>query len=286
MSGECIAQASSPLPHGNPASGRETISLSVSSISPEEGEPVLVEVAVSPPVDNLTIAWKGRTYPMKKTGDGRFLALVGVDLMDPPGAVPLAIGMEGTGPGMRLTLDLPVREKQFPVQEISLPAEMAVFDNATLARIRAEAGILEQRLSAVSAPSWDLPFLPPVEEYRPTGFGARRVINGEPRSPHTGADIRLPAGTPVRSIAAGVTAFSGEQFFGGRSVVLDHGGGLFSIYYHLQETAVKEGQRVERGETIGAVGSSGRATGPHLHFGVRAAGGRIDPSLLFGPAFR
>jgi murein DD-endopeptidase MepM/ murein hydrolase activator NlpD len=75
--------------------------------------------------------------------------------------------------------------------------------------------------------------------------------------------------------------FAGEQFFGGNSVVLDHGGGLFSIYYHLQDIAVSEGRKVARGERIGAVGASGRATGPHLHFGVRAAGGRIDPSLLF-----
>lgn len=273
LSGECLAQA-------------ETISISVSSISPEEGDPVLVEVAVSSNVDNLSIVWKGRTFPMKPAGAGRFLSLIGVDLTDPPGKVPLSICTEGNDPGLRLSLDLDVREKPFPLQEISLPPKMAEFDNVTLARIQAEAGILEERFSVITPPAWDLPFLPPVEEYRPTGFGARRVINREPRSPHAGVDIRLPAGTPVRSIAAGVVAFSGEQFFGGRSLVLDHGGGLFSIYYHLQEAAVAEGQRVEKGETIGAVGSSGRATGPHLHFGVRAAGGRIDPSLLFVPAFR
>ncbi|MGE5753361.1 MAG: M23 family metallopeptidase [Deltaproteobacteria bacterium] len=245
-----------------------------------------MEAVVSSNVDNLFVVWKGRTLPMKRTGPGRFLSLIGVDLMDPPGKVPLSIRTEGRDPGMQFSLDLDVREKPFPLQEISLPPQMAEFDNVTLARIRSEAGILNERLSVISAPAWDLPFLTPVEEYRPTGFGARRVINGEPRSPHTGVDLRLPAGTPVRSIAAGTVAFSGEQFFGGRSLVLDHGGGLFSIYYHLQETAVAEGQRVEKGETIGAVGSSGRATGPHLHFGVRAAGGRIDPSLLFGSAFR
>jgi murein DD-endopeptidase MepM/ murein hydrolase activator NlpD len=99
-------------------------------------------------------------------------------------------------------------------------------------------------------------------------------------------DIFLPEGTPVRAVSAGTVVLSGEQFFGGRSVVLDHGGGLFSIYYHLREAVVSEGQRVAKGDRIGAVGSTGRATGPHLHFGVRAAGGRVDPSLLFGQAFR
>jgi len=78
-----------------------------------------------------------------------------------------------------------------------------------------------------------------------------------------------------------VVAFAGEQFFGGRSVVIDHGGGVFSLYYHLKENPVAEGQRVSRGERIGAVGATGRATGPHLHFGVRVPGGRVDPSLLF-----
>jgi murein DD-endopeptidase MepM/ murein hydrolase activator NlpD len=78
----------------------------------------------------------------------------------------------------------------------------------------------------------------------------------------------------------------GDQFFGGRSVVLDHGGGVFSLYYHLRDSAVSEGQRVSKGERIGSVGATGRATGPHLHFGVRAAGGRVDPTLLFGPSFR
>jgi murein DD-endopeptidase MepM/ murein hydrolase activator NlpD len=84
----------------------------------------------------------------------------------------------------------------------------------------------------------------------------------------------------VRAIADGVTALAQEQFLGGRTVVLDHGGGVFSLYMHLQSYRVEEGRRVSRGETIGAVGSTGRSTGPHLHFGVRVTGGRVDPSLL------
>jgi hypothetical protein len=264
----------------------ETISVSVSNSSPEQGEPVLVEVAVAPPPDNVALVWKGRTFPLKKARAGRFLALIGIDLMEPPGNAALSISADRSGAAARLELELAVRGKAFPVQELSLPKKMAEFDAATLKRIRAEAESLEVLFAAVSADAWDLPFLPPVEDYRPEGFGSRRVINREPRSPHAGVDIRLPEGTPVRAMAAGSVAFSGERFFGGRSVVLDHGGGLFSIYYHLREAAVEEGRRVEKGELIGAVGSSGRATGPHLHFSVRAAGGRIDPSLLFGPAFR
>jgi murein DD-endopeptidase MepM/ murein hydrolase activator NlpD len=159
---------------------------------------------------------------------------------------------------------------------------MTHFDPPTLRRIREEAKALEERFARVTRPVlWQVPFLPPVEEYRPENFGSRRVINGEPRMPHAGVDLRLPEGTPVRAIADGVVAFAGEQFFGGRSVVIDHGGGVFSLYYHMKENLVAEGRRVSRGERIGAVGATGRATGPHLHFGVRVPGGRVDPSLLF-----
>ena len=135
--------------------------------------------------------------------------------------------------------------------------------------------------SRVTPPRWRTPFLPPVEEYLPANFGARRVINGEPRMPHSGVDLRLPEGTPVRAVADGRVAFAGEQFFGGRSVVVDHGGGVFSVYYHLREFSVAEGGTVSRGDRVGSVGATGRATGPHLHFGVRVPGGRVDPTRLF-----
>jgi murein DD-endopeptidase MepM/ murein hydrolase activator NlpD len=158
---------------------------------------------------------------------------------------------------------------------------MAEFDNATLVRIGAEAAELSLRFSRVTPPRWRIPFLPPVEEYRPENFGTRRVINGDPRMPHSAVDIRLPEGTPVRAIADGRVAFAGEQFFGGRSVVIDHGGGVFSVYYHLKEFSVAEDQEVSRGDRVGSVGATGRATGPHLHFGVRVPGGRVDPTRLF-----
>jgi murein DD-endopeptidase MepM/ murein hydrolase activator NlpD len=157
---------------------------------------------------------------------------------------------------------------------------MAEFDDATLRRIEMEAGELSRRFSRVTPPRWRTPFLPPVKKYRPVNFGARRVINGDPRMPHSAVDIHLPEGTPVRAIADGKVAFAGEQFFGGRSVVIDHGGGVFSIYYHLKEYSLAEGQEISRGDRVGSVGATGRATGPHLHFGVRVPGGRVDPTRL------
>ena len=258
------------------------LSLSVSSRNPTQGEPVIVDVVAPFPLDNGFVLWKNGVWPLWETSPGRYVGIVGVDLLHSPG--PSTLAVEGWRRGDRLSAeaDLVVLKRAFPVQEMTLPKGMTEFDEVTLKRIREEARSLEDRLARVTTPVlWRIPFLPPVEAFRPENFGSRRVINGEERSPHAAVDIRLPEGTPVRSIADGTVAFAGEQFFGGRSVVVDHGGGVFSVYYHLKGYVVTGGQRVARGETIGAVGSTGRATGPHLHFGVRLPGGRIDPSLLF-----
>ena len=258
------------------------LSISVSAGTPAQGDPLIVDVAATGPVDNLVLLWKGTAWPLREVAAGRYEGLVGVDLLAP--AIPETLVAEGWSGGKRIRADavLAVVARRFPVQEISLPKRMADFDAPTLKRIREEARAMEERFARVTMPVlWRMPFLPPVEEFRPENFGSRRVINGEERSPHAAVDVRLPEGTPVRSIAGGTVVFAGEQFFGGRSVVINHGGGVFSTYYHLREIAVPESRPVRRGETIGAVGATGRATGPHLHFGVRVPGGRVDPSLLF-----
>jgi len=245
-----------------------------------KGDPVIVEVVANGVVDNLVLRWKGAAWPMRETAPGRYEGVIGVDLDDPEG--PAAVAAEGFLDGARFLTEaeLTISPREFAVQEMTLPKGMAEFDNATLRRIEGEAAELSRRFSRVTSPRWRIPFLPPVEEYRPVNFGARRVINGDPRMPHSAVDIRLPGGTPVRAIADGLVAFAGEQFFGGRSVVIDHGGGVFSIYYHLKEYSVAEGQEISRGERFGSVGATGRATGPHLHFGVRVPGGRVDPTRL------
>jgi murein DD-endopeptidase MepM/ murein hydrolase activator NlpD len=258
-----------------------TLSIAVSTGTPALGDPMVVEVAANGAVDNLVLLWKGTAWPMREIAPGRYEGLIGVDLDDPPG--PRAVAAEGflDGARVRAEAEVTISPRKFAVQELTLPEGMAEFDNATLVRIGAEAAELSGRFSRVTPPRWRIPFLPPVEEYRPANFGSRRVINGHPRMPHSAVDITLPAGTPVRAIADGRVALAGEQFFGGRSVVIDHGGGVFSVYYHLKEFRVVEGQEISRGDRVGSVGSTGRATGPHLHFGVRVPGGRVDPTRLF-----
>ena len=262
------------------AAPRGTLSIAVSTSTPALGDPVVVEAAANGAVDNLVLWWKGAAWPMREIAPGRYEGLIGVDIDDREG--PAVVAAEGALDGARFRAEatLTISPRKFAVQELTLPKGMAEFDNATLLRIKAEAAELSRRFSRVTPPRWRTPFLPPVEEYRPANFGARRVINGDPRLPHSAVDIHLPGGTPVRAIADGQVAFAGEQFFGGRSVVIDHGGGVFSVYYHLREFSVAEGKEISRGERVGSVGATGRATGPHLHFGVRVPGGRVDPTRL------
>jgi murein DD-endopeptidase MepM/ murein hydrolase activator NlpD len=263
-----------------PAASAGALSIAVSTRTPVLGDPVLVEVAANGAVDNLVLRWKGAAWPMREIAPRRYDGLIGVDLDDPVGRA--VVGVEGflDGAPVRAEAEVTILSREFAVQELTLPKVMAEFDNATLLRIEAEAAALSLVLSRVTPSRWRTPFHPPVDGYRPANFGARRVINGDPRMPHSAVDIRLPAGTPVRAIADGRVAFAGEQFFGGRSVVIDHGGGVFSVYYHLKEFSVSEGEGISRGDRVGSVGATGRATGPHLHFGVRVTGGRVDPTRL------
>lgn len=126
-----------------------------------------------------------------------------------------------------------------------------------------------------------LPLAPPLQPMPPgRNFGTRRVFNDVPRSPHSGIDFAAQPGTAVHATADGLVVLAAEHFYAGNSVFVDHGDGLVSMYFHLAHITVKEGQEVARGDVIGAVGATGRVTGPHLHFGLRWRGSRIDPSAL------
>lgn len=169
----------------------------------------------------------------------------------------------------------------YPVQRLSVAEEMVHLSEDDLARVDREAERV-RRLWQLDGPArFDLPLEPPLEGGRHGGnFGARRILNDEPRSPHSGIDYAAPAGTPVRATATGTVVLAEDHFFAGSSVFIDHGGGLVSMYFHLASITVEPGREVARGEVIGTVGATGRATGPHLHFGLRWHGARVDPNLL------
>jgi len=204
-----------------------------------------------------------------------------IDLLHEPGAVEL-VRWRG---GRRETATVHVGEYPYEVQHIELQDDSTVHLSAEdLARARREGRAVGALWSRRGPRLFELPLVAPLDPLPESGrFGARRYFNGEPRSPHTGADYKASAGEPVRAAADGVVALADNHFFAGNSVFLDHGDGLITMYFHLSEIDVEEGSRVERGQVIGTVGATGRATGPHLHFGVRWRGERVDPEMLLRP---
>lgn len=245
------------------------------------GSPFVLVVEPSAVRIPKTVGWNGKAYPLIAAMDNGASLLLGVDLEEKGTSLPLTVLFDEGGLPLALEIVVAVSPRSFPTQKLSLPEKMASFDDETLVRIRREADELKDIFSRPpEPPRYRLPFVPPVAGFVSKNFGSRRIINGEPRAPHTGVDVTLPEGTPVVSVTDGVVVSSGEQFFGGQSVVVDHGGGLFSIYMHLSSRSVAVGDTVAQGQKIGTVGSTGRATGPHLHFSVRIVGSRVDPGEL------
>jgi murein DD-endopeptidase MepM/ murein hydrolase activator NlpD len=185
---------------------------------------------------------------------------------------------------VRDSLVVRVGPYDYPVQKLTLPKGQVDLSAADLARVERESREVAALWGRRGERRFTLPLAPPLEPLPPGGrFGSRRVINGQPRSPHGGADYTVAAGTNVRAAADGTVALVADHFFSGRSVFVDHGDGLVTMYFHLSRVDVHAGQEVRRAETLGAVGTTGRSTGPHLHFGVRWRGARVDPRQLLDP---
>ena len=174
-----------------------------------------------------------------------------------------------------------VVKKDRGVRRLTLPKKMVDLDAQTLERVREESKVMKEALDApVSIPMWNGPFLKPVEGEVVGPFGRRSIINDQPRAPHSGVDLKAPQGTPVKAMNRGRVILTADHFFSGKSVVIDHGGGILSMYFHLHEIMVKINDETTKGQTIGLVGATGRATGAHLHLGVRVNGARVDPLSL------
>lgn len=154
-------------------------------------------------------------------------------------------------------------------------------DPEQLERIARERKIIDAAIGNYRRADLDgIALRPPFDGPRSSSFGLRRFFNDQPRSPHKGMDIAADEGTAITAPKAGVVSATGEYFFNGNTVIVDHGQGLISLYCHLSEIAVDEGEEVHTGDLLGAVGSTGRVTGPHLHFGVYLNGTAIDPAIL------
>ncbi|MBT8087369.1 MAG: peptidoglycan DD-metalloendopeptidase family protein, partial [Gammaproteobacteria bacterium] len=201
-------------------------------------------------------------------------AVVGIPLDTEPGSASIRVGEQD--------VSFDVMPHAYREQRLTVKNKSHVTpDPKQLERIGRERKIIDAALgNHRSVDSDGVSLVAPVEGRRSSSFGLRRFFNEQPRSPHKGMDIAASKGTPIAAPRDGVVTATGDYFFNGNTVIIDHGQGFVTMYCHLSEIAVDEGEPVALGETIGAVGATGRVTGPHLHFGTYLNGTAVDPDIL------
>jgi murein DD-endopeptidase MepM/ murein hydrolase activator NlpD len=218
--------------------------------------------------------------PLMVLGDNsQWIALVGIPLSAKPG--PAAIQVRRAPGQPDVAVPYTIEGKQYAEQHLKVPQRTVDLSKEDLARFERERAHLAQVVGTFTP---DLPvalrMLQPTPGPRSSSFGLRRVFNGQPRNPHSGMDIAAETGTPVVAPAAGRVLDTGDYFFNGKTVWIDHGSGLLTMLCHLSAIDVKPGEHVAAGQRVGAVGATGRVTGAHLHWSVSLNRTMVDPELF------
>ncbi|GAB6124452.1 M23 family metallopeptidase [Humidesulfovibrio idahonensis] len=311
----CPAQAAQAARHRAKGAGVSTTGAEISGarlLCPQRagiGEPFLVRLVLARPVAKAELTFMGRSTPLalrnavpgKEKGQERGQAhgqgagqeaavLLGADILDArPGrqtvVVRLTTKADADGAGKTATLRASVElvRVKHPVERLDLDPAMVNPPESELPRIARERAQVRAVLARVSDERlWSLPFARPVQPGELSSeYGLGRVLNGQPRSPHRGLDLEAKTGDAVSAAADGVVALAGHFYYAGNCVYLDHGQGLFTMYFHMSELRVGQGDRVARGQLLGLAGDTGRSTRAHLHFGASALGRLVDPAPLF-----
>jgi len=228
--------------------------------------------AATPPA----VRFDGNRVMLLRRSDG-WRAVVGIPLAQAPGDATVTIERGGVAEARPLV----VAGKAYAAQYLKVPPRQVNLAPADAARAEVEQQRIRAALATFSeTPPATLRMRPPIGGPRSSSFGLRRFFNQQPRNPHSGMDIAAPTGTPIVAPADGRVVDTGDYFFNGKSVFIDHGQGLVTMYCHLSAIDVQTGQSVRTGERIGAVGATGRVTGPHLHWGVALNRALVDPALF------
>ena len=224
-------------------------------------------------------AWSDDVPLLVVGASAGWTALVGIPLSASPG--PAQITMETAADGGRRTLPYRIEAKAYAQQRLKVAPRTVELSPEDLARHERERARQQAVMARFSEPlPTDLRMQAPVGGTRSSSFGLRRVFNGEARQPHSGMDIAAAIGTVVRAPLAGEVVDTGDYFFNGQTVWIDHGGGLLSMLCHLSRIDVRPGDRLAQGQALAAVGATGRVTGPHLHWGVVLNRTSVDPALF------
>ena len=246
----------------------------------QPGEVLVIQVSSEKNLELLKATLGDREFPFFETAPNQWLGLIGLDLS-------LAVGLhevrfEGNPESLGSeTYRVQVADKEFPVRRLRVDSKYVSPPQEALSRIREEqklVGTIFDRTTETRL--WKGPFIRPVPGKTISAFGKRNIMNGVPRSPHSGTDFRASKGTPIKSPNHGKVVLVKELYFAGNTIIVDHGLGLYSYFAHLSEFEADEGDLVEKGQVVGQVGFTGLVTGPHLHWSLRLGGARVDPVSL------
>ena len=259
--------------------------------SGKQGQVLVIKVKGEEEATEVKGTFLSRTIPFFREfrlGEpAGYIGLLGIDMQDDPGTYELAVEVKQGEQVKQLSFNVLVAKEKFAVEHLKLPKEKVDLDEKSVARWKAEQQLVQQALAETSRLKlWHSNFREPVNGKRTGIFGSVRIMNGKPRNPHNGEDIGAPMGADVAASNDGVVRLTVDHIFSGRGVYVDHGLGFYTMYFHLSEVLVKDGDLVVAGQIIGKVGATGRATGPHLHWGVKLNGARVNPYTLLDLPFK
>ena len=254
------------------------ITISAESRSVQPGEIVVLSIGGPEAADHVRIRAFDRDVAAFADRDHGWRAIVGIDLDVKPGTYPVTVESGNGATRAQASYTLVVTPRVFRTRRLTVNEAFVTPPASEQARIDREAKLLADTWDTPAAERlWTSAFVRPVPQDANSAFGTRSIFNGKPRTAHGGADFLSPAGTPIHAPNAGRIAVARHLYFSGNTVIIDHGLGLFSMLAHLSAIDVHEGDRVMAGQVLGRVGATGRVTGPHLHWAVRAGGARVDP---------
>jgi murein DD-endopeptidase MepM/ murein hydrolase activator NlpD len=215
------------------------------------------------------------------------IGLLGIDMQDEPGTYELSVEVKQGEQAKQLSFNVQVAKEKFTIEHLKLPKDKVDLDEKSTARWKAEQQLVREALAENSRLKlWHSNFVEPVSGKRTGIFGSVRIMNGQARNPHNGEDIGAPMGADVAATNDGIVRITVDHIFSGKGIFVDHGLGFYTMYFHLSEILVKDGDLVTAGQIIGKVGATGRATGPHLHWGVKLNGARVNPYALLDLPFK
>ncbi len=245
------------------------------------GEFGLVEISSDMPIKITSTRFGKKDIPFYSNGERRCFSIIGAPLHSKPGREIFTVRWKRNGEQEITSIPVEIVPKTYPEEHLKVARKMVEFPPDILKRVLSDQQAVKTVCSRITMERfWNAPFVWPIQSKIVSPFGLKRFFNGKPRSPHSGIDLRAPLETPVRASNSGRVALVRDCYLSGKTLVIDHGGGLFTLYAHLKAIKVKEGEMVSRGDVVGLSGSSGRATGPHLHWGVSYMANRLDPVSL------